>query len=402
MRRYLEDYIDTVGKDVISDVHNKARRLYGKTLAHVNSTYLGGGVAEVLTALVPLLNDVGIDADWRILRGTPDFFTVTKKFHNALHGEPINFTERKKELYVQTNEDFSVYAHINHDCVIVHDPQPLPLIKFYKKRQPWVWRLHIDLSNPDGETWDFLKKFVVSYDVVIISSEAYRREDLPVEQRVINPAIDPLSQKNVDISEDTVLRYVSKSGVPLDKPFLLQVSRFDKWKDPIGVIEVFKMVKEVIDCRLVLCGNMASDDPEGTEVFEQINAGARQLVENKDLILVGGADNIMVNALQRAATIVMQKSLKEGFGLTVLEALWKGRPVVASNVGGIPLQIADGKNGSLVEPTDNKGFAEKIIQLLKDPDLAGQLGREARESVRERFLVTRLLSEYLDLLNDLL
>lgn len=401
MRRYLEDYVETVGKDIIADIHERARALYGKSMVHINSTHIGGGVAEILTSLLPLLNDVGIDADWRILRGTPDFFSVTKKFHNALQGEPINFTEWKRKLYVETNEDFSVYAHINHDCVVVHDPQPLPLTKFYRKRQPWVWRLHIDLSHPHEATWEFLKKFVESYDVVVVSSEAYLRNDLPVEQRIIRPAIDPLSQKNIEISEDTITKYLDKLKVPRDKPFLLQVSRFDKWKDPLGVIDVFRLVKEVVDCRLVLCGNTASDDPEGTAMFEEITTKGKDLIENNDLVLISGADNIAVNALQRAAAVVIQKSLREGFGLTVVEALWKRKAVVASRVGGIPLQISDVENGYLIEPTDNQGFADKIVEVLQNPDLNEEVGRRAHESVRQDFLITRLLSDYLHLMKDL-
>jgi len=400
--RSLEDYREIVGDEIISTIYKKVRRLYGKHLLHINSTYLGGGVAEILESIVPLMNDIGIDAGWRILRGHPDFFTITKKFHNALQGGPINFTKMKKHLYVQANEDFFVYTHIDHDFVIIHDSQPLPLIKFYKKRQPWIWRCHIDLTNPHKELWDFLKKFILRYDMVIISSERYKREDLPVEQRIIHPAIDPLSPKNMEISEGDISKYLKKFGIPTDKPLITQISRFDKWKDPQGVIKVFKLVKEKIDCRLVLCGSMAEDDPEGWMIYDGIRKKEGRLIENKDVILITSENNILVNALQRSSAVIVQKSIREGFGLTVTEALWKGRPVVASNVGGIPLQIKDGGNGFLAEPYDTKGFADRIIQLLQNPKLAEEMGKKGKEIVRKNFLIIRLLSDYLDLLNDII
>ncbi|MFQ6052421.1 MAG: glycosyltransferase, partial [Candidatus Hydrothermarchaeota archaeon] len=360
----LEDYREIVGDEVISKIYRKARVLYGKHILHINSTYQGGGVAEMLTSLVPLMNVIGIDVGWRILHGNPDFFSITKKFHNALQGEPINLTEIKKRIYMQTNEDFSVYTHIDHDCVIIHDPQPLPLIKFYKKKQPWIWRCHIDLSNPNKELWEFLKNFILRYDTVVISSEKYKREDLPVEQRVIYPAIDPLSPKNIEISERVISKYLKKFNIPTDKPLITQISRFDKWKDPEGVLEVFKLVKKEVDCRLVLCGCMAADDPESLLVYEKVKRKAKRLIENKDVIFTISENNILVNALQRISAVIIQKSIKEGFGLSVTEALWKGKVVVASNVGGISLQIKDGENGFLVEPYDTEGFADRIIKIL--------------------------------------
>ncbi|MFX0163279.1 MAG: glycosyltransferase [Candidatus Hodarchaeota archaeon] len=398
----LDDYREIVGDGVIASIHRKARKLYDKHILHLNSTYLGGGVAEILASLVPLMNDIGIDACWRILRGTPDFFTITKKFHNALQGDRINFTEMKKRLYVQANEDFSVYTHINSDCVIIHDPQPLPLIKFYKKRQPWIWRCHVDLSNPNEAVWHFLKNFILRYDTVIISSEKYKSKDLPLEQRVINPAIDPLSPKNMEISDKLILKNLKKFYIPSDKPIITQISRFDKWKDPEGVINVFKLVKEKVDCRLVLCGSMAPDDPEGFRIYEKTKQKAKRLMENGDVILITSENNILVNALQRSSQVIIQKSIREGFGLTVTEALWKGKPVVASNVGGLTLQIKDEENGFLLDPLDKKGFAERIIKILQDPDLAEEMGKKGKETVRKNFLITRLLSDYLDLLNDII
>ena len=356
----------------------------------------------MLVSLLPLMNDTGLDAGWRILHGHPDFFTITKKFHNALQGDAVNLTPIKKRLYVQANEDFSVYTHVDHDCVIIHDPQPLPLIMFYKKRQPWVWRCHIDLSSPNAELWEYLKHFIIRYDAVVISNHAYRKDDLPVEQRVVYPAIDPLAPKNIKLSEKDVTKYLKKFDIPTDKPFITQVSRFDKHKDPSGAIRIFKKVRDNVDCRLVLCGSMATDDPEALKIYEALEGKAKRLVENKDVVLTTVENDILVNVLQTTAAVTLQKSKKEGFGLTVTEALWKGKPVVASRVGGIPLQLEDGVNGFLLEPDDEDGFADRIVKVLEDPSLAGELGARGRETVREKFLITRLVADHLDLLNDLL
>jgi len=396
----LDDYEKIVGSNVINKIREKARKLYGYHIVHINSTYQGGGVAEILNTLVPLMNDVGIDAGWRILNGTPDFFTVTKKFHNALQGGKIRLTKLKKKLYTQANEEFSSYTHIRHDCVIIHDPQPLPLIEFYKKRQPWIWRCHVDLSTPNMEIWKYLRNFILKYDMVIISNKKYRKKDIPLEQRVIYPAIDPLSPKNEEISEKVIDKYLHKFGIERDKPIITQISRFDRWKDPEGVLEVFKLVKKKIDSRLVLCGSMAPDDPEAQKVYEKIKKKANNLVEKGDVTLVISENNILVNALQRVSSVIIQKSLKEGFGLTVSEALWKGTPVVASNVGGIPLQIKNGENGFLVNPYDNVGFANRVIKILKNPKLGKEMGKKGKEFVRKNHLITRLLSDYLDVLRD--
>jgi len=402
----LEDYRGIVGVKVIGEIHRKASKLYGKHILHINSTYQGGGVAEILNSFIPLLNDIGIDSGWRILQGNPDFFTVTKKFHNALQGESIHFTEMKKQLYTQANEDFSTYTHIDHDCVIIHDPQPLPLLKFYKKRQPWIWRCHVDLSDPDDQLWEFLSTFILRYDMVILSNEEYKKEELPVEQRIIYPAIDPLATKNMEISHLDASNYLRAHGVSTDKPLITQISRYDKWKDPEGVIEVFKLVKEKVDCRLVLCGNIATDDPEGPEICERIKGGdAKELIARGDIICLTDplcSNYFFINALQRVSSVVIQKSIKEGFCLAVTEALWKGTPVVASNVGGIPLQVIDGENGFLVMPDDTQGFADRVTEILQNPDLATEIGKKSKETVRNNFLITRLLSDYLDLLTDVI
>lgn len=401
MAHKIEEYTQFVSDKEMCELYKAARRLYGTRVVHTNSTYYGGGVAEILGALVPLMNDIGVTTGWRLLRGSPDFFDITKKFHNALQGDTINLTEIKKKIYVQTNVDFSTYNHIDHDCVIVHDPQPLPSVKFYRKTQPWIWRVHIDLSTPNPVLWDFLKHYVYKYDVLIVSSEKYKRGDLPLEQRVIQPAIDPLNAKNIDIDERIIKKYLKKFRIPTDKPIICQISRFDKWKDPEGVVQVFKIVKEKVDCRLVLCGSMATDDPDSYQTFEHLKRNTNDLTKDGDIILITSENNILVNALQRKAAVIVQKSLREGFGLTVTEALWKGKPVVASKVGGIQLQIKDGENGFLVKPDDVQGFADKVVEILKTPKLADALGSKGKQIVEKKYLITRLMKEYLDLIHEL-
>lgn len=399
--KVLNDYREIVGDEIISNIYRRAKSLYGKRIIHINSTLYGGGVAEILNSLVPLMNDVGLDAGWRILRGAPEFFSITKKFHNALQGEEINLTEIKKLLYTQINEDFASYTHLNHDCVIIHDPQPLPLINYYRKKQPWIWRAHVDLSKPDREVWRYLKGFTLKYDAAIVSHESYKN-DLPMKCKIIHPGIDPLTTKNMDLTEDEIQQHLDKFNIQNEKPIICQISRFDKWKDPVGVVEIFKLVKNEFDCRLVLCGSMAPDDPEGVEVFEEVRQQAAELIDNGDVVLLTYESNVLVNALQRSASVIIQKSFKEGFGLTVTEAMWKGTPVVSTNVGGIPLQITDGENGFLFEPKDIKGFANKIIELLKNKQLAIQTGKKAKEAVRQKYLITRILEDYLGLLVDVL
>ena len=398
----LEDFRHIVPDERLAEIYSRARGLYGKHVVHVNATYQGGGVAEILYSLVQLMNDVGIDAGWRILHGSQEFFEITKSFHNALQGAKLNLTEKKKQAYLQINDNFSKFTHIQHDCVIVHDPQPLALIRAYRKRQPWIWRCHIDLTNPNEELWDFLKGHLLKYDEIVMSSEKYFKEDLPVDQRLMFPAINPLSEKNRDISEKAIHEHLTKAGIPTDKPIITQVSRLDPWKDPEGVIDVFKLVKEKVDCRLVFCYNVASDDPEGLRMYRKVQRKANKLINTGDIVFVVGNNEALVNSVQRFSNVIIQKSTREGFCLCVTEALWKGTPVVASNVGGIPYQIDDGQSGFLVEPQNNEGFAERIIHILQNPDEAKAVGEKAKEKVRKKFLITRLLSDYLDMLNSIM
>ncbi|MHC4335559.1 MAG: glycosyltransferase [Planctomycetota bacterium] len=398
----LESFRHIVPDETLTEVYARARKLYGKHIVHINSTYQGGGVAEILYSLVQLMNDVGIKTGWRILHGSPDFFDITKKFHNALQGASLNLSEIKKRIYLQVNENFAKFTHLDHDCIIVHDPQPLPMIRSYVKKQPWIWRCHIDLTDPHAELWDFLKGYLLKYDQIVVSSEKYFKQDLPVDQRLMLPAINPLNLKNKDLPEKTILKYIKKAGVPTDKPIITQVSRLDPWKDPEGVIDVFALVKEKIDCRLVFCYNLASDDPEGLQMYAKVERKANKFLKNGDILFVLGNNDILVNSIQRFSDVIIQKSTKEGFCLAVTEALWKGRPVVASNVGGIPGQIEDGKNGFLLEPKDTQGFADRIVHLLKNPEEAEHLGKNAIETVREKFLITRLVSDHLDMLNSVM
>jgi trehalose synthase len=398
----LEDFRHIVPDETLAEIYAKARRLYGKHIVHLNATYQGGGVAEILYSLVLLMNDVGIDAGWRILHGSQEFFEITKSFHNALQGAKLNLSQRKKRIYLQVNENFSKFSHLDHDCIIIHDPQPLSIIQSYRKSQPWIWRCHIDLTNPHKELWDFLKGYLLKYDQIVVSSEKYIKKDLPVDQRLMLPAINPLSQKNKDISEKTIIEHITKAGIPTDKPIITQVSRLDPWKDPEGVIDVFKLVRQKVDCRLVFCYNVASDDPEGMRMYNKVLRKANKLYKNGHIIFVVGNNETLVNAIQRFSNVIIQKSTKEGFCLCVTEALWKGTPVVASDVGGIPSQIKDGENGFLLAPKNTEGFADRIIHLLKNPNDCKAIGQKAKETVRENFLITRLLSDYLYMLNSII
>ena len=397
----LKDYRKIVGKEVIDEIYSKAEKFSNKHIVCISSTYQGGGVAELLNNLVFLFDEIGIDFGWRILHGSPDFFGITKKFHNALQGENINLSDRKKDIYCDTNRRFSTFTHLcnrhaYHDLVIVHDPQPLPLINFYKKNQPWIFRLHIDISHPNLKMWNYLKPFIEKYDCLVISKEEYRKK-LSIPQNIIYPAIDPLSQKNRFISEKVVDKYLDKYGIHNNRPIISQVSRFDKWKDPLGVIKIFEYVRKRVNCQLVLLGSLAADDPEGQSLFKKVEKKAEKSKYHRDIKVILVENDILVNALQRASSVVIQKSIREGFGLTVSEALFKGTPVVASKVGGIPLQVIDSENGYLHEPDDIKSFGESVIKLLKDESLRTRFGSKGYLHVKDNFLITRLLLDWLNL-----
>ena len=395
----IEKYARHVGEELVAAVFAAARPLYGLRVLHVNATFHGGGVAGMLHSLIPLMNDVGINADWSLLYGDPSLFQVTKKLHNALQGEEVALGEDDLTNYLRVNETFARYSPLaDHDVIIVHDPQPLPMIRYPQRENPWIWRCHIDISTPHEPVWEVLKPFLLRYDALVVSSEEFRKADLPVETHIIAPAIDPLSAHNEDLTPHDVEKKLDQYGIPRDKPLLVQVSRFDKWKDPLGVLEVFRRVKGEVDCRLVMLGNMATDDPEGPQIFAEVLGRVEGM---EDVHLITQTDAHLVNALQRAAAAVLQLSRREGFGLTVSEALWKGTPVVATNVGGIPQQVIHGQTGYLVQPGDYDGTASLVLRVLQDPELRQRIGGQAQEHVRENFLMPRLLLDWLEALAEL-
>ncbi|MFO8109388.1 MAG: glycosyltransferase [Thermoplasmata archaeon] len=394
----LVNYREFVSESQIASIYRKATKLCDKHIVHINSTYTGGGVAEMLRSSIPLMNETGIDAGWRMVVGFKDYYKVTKKLHNTLQGEDINFTSWNKKLYEETNKKFSSFTHLDHDLVIIHDPQPLPLIQYSSKTQPWLWRCHIDLSNPDKDVWDYLKNYVLKYDATIYQLEQFKMEGGNEYEYVLRPAIDPLTIKNKDLEEKKVVERLKDVGIDTERPFIAQVSRFDKWKDPLGVIKIFKIIKEMgIDCQLVLVGGMATDDPEGEIIYRQLR---EEIKEMEDVILLLDAPDILVNAVQSKAEVILQMSIKEGFGLTVTEALWKRTPVVSTKVGGIPQQIDHGKNGYLVEPGDYTDAAKRTADLLQDDGKRREMGIAGRQKVKENFLIPRLVEDWIDILTD--
>ena len=359
-------------------------------MVNFNSTYYGGGVAEILSSLTLLMNRLGIKTEWRVIQGTPDFFSITKKMHNALQGGHINLTELKSQIYEAVIDENAVRNYLDHDYVIVHDPQPLALIERYRKRSAWIWRCHIELSRPHPELWAYLSRFIEKYDAAILSCPEYAQRITP-PQLFFMPAINPFSIKNRRLSDAEMDERLLHYRIPTDLPLIVQVSRFDPWKDPQGVVEAFRQARKEVEATLVLLGNFATDDPEGAAIYESL-VGCR---EERILVLPYGDDSALVNTLQTRAAAVVQKSIREGFGLTVTEAMWKGTPVIGANVGGIRYQIENGVNGFLVSTIEET--AARMVQLVKDVGLRTRIGQQARETVRRRFLLTRYLEQYLDL-----
>jgi trehalose synthase len=339
-----------------------------------------------------MMNALGVETGWRIIQGTSEFFSCTKKLHNLLQGENLNLSETDKSIYEQIVAENALRLHLDEfDAVIIHDPQPLPLIRHFADHEmPWYWQCHIDMSSPDRDAWDYVRGFIEEYDAAIFSLPEYG-DGLVVDRRVITPAINPFSAKNIELSDAEIRGCLDHYRIPTDLPLVVQVSRFDRWKDPLGVIEAVRKVREDVDCTLVLLGNGATDDPEGDVILETIHSSI-----DERMIVIKVDDPMLVNVLQRVAAVVLQKSIREGFGLTVTEAMWKGAAVVGGNVGGIRRQIKDGENGFLVETVDEA--AARIVQLLNDRALRERLGSRARETVRQNFLMSQLLEDWLDLL----
>ncbi len=396
---WLKDYTEIVGERKINEIQTLAEKLSDKSVVHVNSTSFGGGVSEILRRLVPLMKDVGINAEWKVIKGDKEFFDVTKSFHNALQGKEAELTENTKNIYIRYNELNANLLKLDHDYVVIHDPQPLAIISYHHKRKgKWIWRCHIDISQPNEKFWSFLEPFLLNYDAFIFSLKKYVKSLLEKKiVSIITPSIDPLSDKNRPLPENQILATLERYDVDPDRPILTQVARFDPWKDPLGVIDVYKKVKEKVpEVQLLLITSMAPDDPEGWAYYER---AARHSGEDYDihlLIDLIGVGDLEVNAFQRASDVVLLKSLREGFGLTVTEALWKEVPVIGGNVGGIPLQVINGETGFLVN-TVEEAF-EKTLYLLKHPREANEMGEKGREHVKENFLITKHLKDYLELL----
>jgi trehalose synthase len=385
----VEDYIPIVGQSLIDDLRLLGERLRGKVIQHINSTPVGGGVAEILNRMVPMLRELGVDTKWDVIKGGEQFFEVTKKFHNALHGRAEEITQMDFEIFMETSQQNIENVNTYGDVVFVHDPQPIALIR-KKVANKWLWRCHVDVSNPNERVWGFLMDFIVQYDSAVFSAPAFSRK-LSIRQFLIPPSIDPLSDKNKELPQETIDAVLRKYNIKKDKPIITQISRFDRLKDPIGVIEAYLQVRKYINCQLILAGGTAEDDPEGVKVFEEVQEKAK-MDKNIHIILLPHND-IEVNALQRASDVIIQKSIREGFGLTVAEALWKAKPVVASNVGGIPLQIKHKYSGLLCHSIEGASFA--IKQLLGSPGYAKKLGENGREHIKNNFLITRHLRDYM-------
>ena len=390
----LENYAEVVGAGEIEELRALAKPLRGRSIEMINSTAVGGGVAEILNRLVPLAEELDLGIRWEVMKGAEEFFDVTKSFHNALHGAPYHPKARDFEIFLSYNERNRASLPLDADFVVIHDPQPAALIDGRQSGlNHWVWRCHIDLSHPNRAVWDFLEKFVSRYDAAMFSSPVFSRE-LSIPQYLFYPAIDPLSEKNCPVDPEFILQVLNRYQIDPQRPILTQISRFDRLKDPVGVIRAYRIVKRYFDCQLVLAGGSASDDPEGALVLKDVLRAADKDPDIKILELPAWAP-LEVNALQRASTIVVQKSLREGFGLTVSEALWKKKPVVASAVGGIPTQIIHKHTGLLAHSVE--GTAYQIRFLLSHPEIAAKLGEHGHEHVKENFLITQKLKRYLAL-----
>jgi trehalose synthase len=398
----LDSYRDIVPEPILEGLREQARELDGARILHVNATAYGGGVSELLRSSVPLLRDLGLTVDWKVIGGSQDFFRATKALHNALQGASETLTEAEREAYLDCARENAPLLDGGYDFVVVHDPQPAALLSVHGKGDArWVWRCHIDTSEPNADAWRFLRPFLADFDAAVFTMAEFVPPDLPVARvRTIAPAIDPLSPKNLDFSQRTASQILDWIGIDLPGRLVTQVSRFDRWKDPFGVIAAYRLVREEVPgLQLALVGSMALDDPEGWEVYGQLTerAGSDPLIHIYTNLT--GASNVEVNAFQRLSDVVVQKSIREGFGLVVSESLWKGTPVVAGRAGGIPMQMPEGVGGLLVDSVQE--CAEAMLALLNDRELAERLGRSGRERVREHFLLPRLLLEELALLASL-
>jgi trehalose synthase len=388
----LRDYAELVGQGTIDELRALASHLEGKEIQNINSTAVGGGVAEILSRMIPLLREMGVNARWDVIKGDEQFYSTTKKMHNGLHGVEVAISPEEWEHFLQTNRQNASEMSFARDITYIHDPQPIGLVERKSEiGSKWLWRCHIDVTNPRPELMALLDPYIQQYDAAVFSAPAFAQA-LSIPQVLIAPSIDPLADKNKELPQSVIDSILERFGIDRDRPIVTQISRFDYLKDPVGVIKVYKMVKRHLDCQLVLAGGGATDDPEGMQVLQEVRTAAADDPDIHVLFLPPSSD-IEINALQRASAVVMQKSLKEGFGLTVSEALWKGRPVIATAVGGIPLQIAHRYSGMLSHSIE--GTAHYLKQLLQEPEFAEKLGKNGKEHVRTNFLITRHIRDYL-------
>jgi trehalose synthase len=399
--KHLADYASLVGRPLVDEIRERSERLAGKRVLHVSATAFGGGVSEILNTLVPLMVDVGLAAEWHVIYGREEFFNATKLMHNALQGNPEDLTEEQWATWLHYNEINARELSSDWDVCIVHDPQPAALASLVpEKAREWVWRCHIDISTPNKATLAHLMPYLEPYPAAVFHIPQYVPNGMNPRAHIVPPAIDPLAPKNMAFSPEDAVYICDQFGIDVDRPLLCQVSRFDPWKDPLGVIDAYRIVKEEMpEVQLALVGSMATDDPEGWDYFNATVAHARG---DPDIHILNNLNNvgaIEVNAFQSHCDVVIQKSTREGFGLTVTEALWKGRPFIGGNVGGIPLQVSDGETGFLVSTVEE--CAQRSLEILRDPELGKRLGRAGKAAVRRRFLMPRLLRDWLELIETL-
>lgn len=400
---HLENYRQWVGDELVEEVRELSKHLQGLRVCQINATAAGGGVAELLSRLIPVYLALGIPTDWRVIYGDKDFFAITKSFHNALQGGRAPLTDDVKEAYLERNRLSAEMLPDDYDVFIVHDPQPAALRHFKKSdsRRKWIWRCHIDSSQPNREIWEFLRPYIQDYDAAVFTMKAFQPADLQMDRvAFIPPAIDPLSTKNMDLPAEVYRRALGEMGIDLNRPLLLQVSRFDPWKDPVGVIRAYKLVKEKVPgVQLAMVGAMAGDDPQGWEILKTTNSEALKDSDFYIFTNMTGVGNMEVNAFQRSADVVLQKSIREGFGLVIAEAFWKGKPIVAGNAGGIPMQFPVGYEDYLVESVED--CAAKILFLLENRTVAEGFGRAGQAKIRTEFLLPRLIRDELRLMKEI-
>ena len=388
----IADYEKLVGKEIVHELGLISKKLGKRKIQCINSTRTGGGVAEILSRLIPLMQDLGLDASWDVIKADVDYFNVTKAFHNSLHGKEAHITQSMFDKFISTGEAIARDTKIYGDIVFIHDPQPIMLVEKKTGGNKWIWRCHVDVSHPYAEVWEFLNRYIKKYDSSVFSSPKFARA-MEIPQLLIPPSIDPFSDKNRELSRPEIDGVLQKYGVSKDKPIMAQISRFDYLKDPVGVIDTYRLVKKYIDCQLLLVGNRAADDPEMDMVLTEVMQKRQGDPDIHVLLIEPEKNDFDVNALQRGSDVILQKSIREGFALTVTEALWKARPVVASAVGGIPQQIRHRYSGILCRTVG--GAALGVREILNNPEYGERLGRNGKEHVRCNFLSTRHLRDYM-------